>query len=298
MAQATALKTYDFNTNRESLSDVIGVVAQDMTPFLSSLKREKVDKTYFEWSQDTLSTGSANAQIEGADYSFTLDTAPTRTGAYTQIFNKLAKVSKSEMAADPAGMSDALAYQVEKKLKEIATDVEAALMTGTGNSGASGTARAIKGVLSWIATNVETGTGTGSEALTEDMYNDLLQDIWSQGGRPDVAYTNAFNKRQISSFSTSNTRYLEMQSEGRLRNFVSVYESDFGVQEIKLEPFITASVVAVLQSDLWALAEYRPIMVDEYPSQGSYMAKVIEGEMGLKSHQEAGSGKITGLTTA
>lgn len=298
MAQATALKTYDFNTNRESLSDVIGVVAQDMTPFLSSLKRDKVDRSYFEWSTDTLSTGSANAQIEGADYSFTLDSAPSRAGAYTQIFNKLAKVSKTEMSADPAGMSDALAYQVEKKLKEIATDVEAALMTATGNSGASGTARAIKGVVNWISTNVETGTGTGSEALTEDMYNDLLQTIWDQGGKPDAAYTNSFNKRKISSFATSNQRYLEMENEGRLRNYVAVYESDFGVQEIKLEPFITASVVAVLQSDLWALAEFRPIAVEDYPAQGSYVAKVVEGEMGLKSHQQSGSGKITGLTTS
>jgi len=297
MAQASAQKTYDFNTNRESLSDVIGVVAQDMTPFLSSLKREKVDNVYFEWSTDTLSTGATNAQIEGMDYSFTLDSAPSRTGAYTQIFTKLAKVSKSEEASNPAGMSDALAYQVEKKLKEIATDVEAALMTGTGNSGASGTARSIKGILSWISTNVETGTGTGSEALTEDMYNDLLQTIWEQGGKPDTALVAAFNKRKISQFATSNSRYQET-SDGSLKNYVSMYESDFGVQEIKLEPFITTSVVALLQSDLWALAEFRPISVSEYPSAGSYVAKVVEGEMGLKSHQEKGSGKVTGTTTA
>lgn len=297
MAQATAQKTYDFNTNRESLSDVIGVVAQDMTPFLSSLKREKVDNTYFEWSTDTLTTGATNAQIEGADYSFSLDAAPSRTGAYTQIFNKLAKVSKSEMASNPAGMSDALAYQVEKKLKEIATDVEAALMTGTGNSGASGTARSIKGAINWIATNVETGTGTGSEALTEDMYNDLLQTVWEQGGKPDVAYVAAFNKRKISQFATSNQRYQESM-DGKLKNYVATYESDFGVQDVKLEPFITKSVVALLQSDLWALAEFRPIKVEEYPAAGSYMAKVIEGEMGLKSFQEKGSGKITGTTIA
>lgn len=297
MAQATALKTYDFNTNRESLSDVIGIVAQDLTPFMSSLKREKVDNTYFEWSTDSLTLGSSNAQIEGADYSFTLDSAPSRVGAYTQIFGKQAKVSKTEMASDPAGMNDALSYQIEKKLKEIATDLEAALMTGTGNSGASGTARLVKGVLSWVTTNVETGTGTGDEALTEDMYNDLLQTVWEQGGRPDVAYTGAFNKRKISQFATSNQRYQDGEA-GKLKNYVSVYESDFGVQKIELEPFITTSTVAVLQSDLWALAELRPIMVDEFPSQGSYVAKIVEGEMGLKSHQEKGSGLITGLTTS
>lgn len=297
MAQASALKSYDVNTNRESLSDVIGVVAQDKTPLLSKLKREKVDNTYFEWSTDTLTTGAANAQIEGRDYAFTLDTAPSRTGAYTQIFSKQAKVSLTEQALDPAGMSDALSYQIEKKLKEIATDVEAALITGTGNSGASGTARTIKGILSWITTNVETGTGTGSEALTEDMYNDLLQSIWEQGGMPDMTLVAAFNKRKISQFATSNTRYQE-PVDGRLANYVSVYESDFGKQEVMLEPFMTTSVVAVLQSDLWALAELRPIKVTDYPSLGSYVAKTIEGEMGLKSHQQSGSGKITSTTTS
>jgi hypothetical protein len=297
MAQATALKTYNVTTNREDLTDVLKVITRNETPFFSSLAKTKATGTYHEWSTYSLSTGSDNAQIEGADYTLALNTAPSRTGAHTQIFFKQAKVSKTQQAVDTAAVDNMLASQIEWRMKEIATDVEKALFTGTGNSGASGTARRIKGALAWVTTNVETGTGTGSEALSEDMFNDTLQSIWDQGGKPDTAYVNSFQKRQISSFSTSNTRYQEPM-DGRLKNYVSVYESDFGVIEVKLDSFITTSVALIVQSDLWAVAQLRPFMVEDYPSVGSYVAKTIEGELALEARQEAGNGQITGLSTS
>jgi hypothetical protein len=297
MAQATALKTYNVTTNREDLTDVLKVITRNETPFFSSLAKTKATGTYHEWSTYSLSTGSDNAQIEGADYTLALNTAPSRTGAHTQIFFKQAKVSKTQQAVDTAAVDNMLASQIEWRMKEIATDVEKALFTGTGNSGASGTARRIKGALAWVTTNVETGTGTGSEALSEDMFNDTLQSIWDQGGKPDTAYVNSFQKRQISSFSTSNTRYQEPM-DGRLKNYVSVYESDFGVIEVKLDSFITTSVALIVQSDLWAVAQLRPFMVEDYPSVGSYVAKTIEGELALEARQEAGNGQITGLLTS
>jgi hypothetical protein len=297
MAQATALKTYNVSTNREDLTDVLKVITRSETPFFSSLGKSKATGTYHEWSTYSLTTGSDNAQIEGADYTLALNTAPSRTGAYTQIFFKQAKVSKSQQSVDAAAIDDMLAKQIQWRMKEIATDVEEALFTGTGNSGASGTARRIKGALAWVTTNVETGTGTATEYLTEDMYNDNLQAIWDQGGKPDTSYVNSFQKRKISSFATSNTRYQE-PTAGKLQNYVSVYESDFGVMKIELDSFITSSVVLNVQSDLWALANLRPFMVDDYPSVGSYVAKIIEGECTLEARQQAGNGQITGLKTA
>ena len=183
-------------------------------------------------------------------------------------------------------------------MKEIATDVEKQLITGTGNSGASGTARELKGILSFIATNVETGTGSGTEALTEDMYNDLLQTIWSAGGRPDYTYVNAFQKRQISSFSTSNTRYLEISGEGELKNTIAVYESDFGRQRIELDSFMTTSVVAALQRDMWKVAVLRGIKPVDVANVGDAKRGALVGELTLESRNEAASGQITGLSTS
>lgn len=298
MSQSTAIKTYDAVGRREDLTDVVSTITRAETPLFSKLRKVVATNTLHEWQTDTLSTGSDNAAIEGADFSFAIPGSRSRLSAYTQIFAKTAEVTRTQKKALVAGIEDEMAYQMEKRMKEIATDVEKALITGTGNSGASGTARRLKGILSWMTSNVETGTGTGSEALTESMYNGLLQKIWDNGGRPDLTLVNSFQKRKISSFSTSNTRYLSMDDKLKLTNAVAIYESDFGVQSIELDPFMTTSVVAVLQTDLWAVAVYDGIHTEDVAKIGDADRMAIVGELTLEARNQAGSGQITGLTTS
>lgn len=298
MAQASAVKTYEQVGEREDLTDVIATITLHETPLFSGLEKVKARGTYHEWQTDSLTTGSANNQIEGADFSFSLAESRSRTGAYTQIFTKTIEVSETIRAVSVAGLEDEYAYQMEKKMKEIATDVEKALITATGNSGASGTARRLKGIFSWITTNVESGSGTGTQALSESMYNAMLQEIWAAGGRPDASYVNGFQKRKISAFATSNTRYLEVTEEAKLLNKVSVYESDFGVQRIILDSFMDTDKVACLQRDMWKVAVLRGI----HPVDVAYVADAkrgaLVGELTLEARNQASSGEIIQLTTS
>lgn len=298
MAQATALKTYDAVGNREDLTDLISVITLHETPLFSSLEKTQAHARLHEWQTDSLSTGSDNAAIEGADFSFAIPGARTRLTNNTQIFTKTLEVSETQREVNTAGLEDEFVYQMEKRMKEIATDVEKSLITGTGNSGASGTARRLKGILPFIATNVETGTGSGNEALTETMYNDLLQDIWAAGGRPSHTYVNAYQKRQISKFATSNTRYLEVTDEAKLMNKVSAYESDFGIQRIVLDSFMPTDQVAALQRDMWAIAQLRPIRKVDVATVGDAKRGALVGELTLVAKNEAASGKITQLSTS
>lgn len=297
MAQASAIKTYDVTTNVRDVTDLIAVVARLETPFYSGIRKSKAINTYHESQQYALTTGSANAAIEGADYSLVKRAVPTTSGNYTQIFTKTAKVSKTQMASSTYGIDDMLAKQVEFAMKEIATDIEKALLQGTGNSGASGTAREMYGALALVTTNVETGTGTGSEALTEDMFNDALQSIWDNGGRPDAVYANSWQKRKISSFTASSTKNVDAESKMLIAP-VNIYESDFGIVKIELDPYMPTDKVLIAQKDLWAVATLRPVMVEDYPAIGSYKAKVLEGEMTLESNNEKGSGQINQLSTS
>jgi len=298
MAQGSAIKTYDAIGDREDLTDIISIITRHDTPLFASLQKVAARATYHEWQTDTLATGQANAQIEGTDFAFSIPQARTRLGNYTQIFTKTLEVSETQRTVSVAGLDDEFAYQMEKRMKEIATDVEKALITGTGNSGASGTARELQGILAFITTNVESGTGSGAEALTEDMYNDLLQQVWEQGGRPDYTYVNGFQKRQISGFSTSNTRYLEITGEGELKNTIAVYESDFGRQRIELDSFADNDKVMALQRDMWAVAQLRPMRVVDVATVGDAKRGALVGELTMEARNEASSGKIIQLTTS
>lgn len=284
--------------NREDLTDYISTITRHETPLYSGLQKTKAYARLHEWQTDTLNTGSTNAQIEGADFSFAIPASRTRLTNNTQIFTKTLEVSRTQDVVSKAGLDEEFAYQMDKRMKEIATDIEEALITGTGNTGASGTARSLKGILSFITTNVETGTGTGNEQLTETMYNDLLQDIWTAGGRPDTTYVNGYQKRKISSFSSNNQRFVTMDESDKLKNSVSVYESDFGMQRIELDPFMDADKLIALQKDLWAVAVLDGLKPVDVAKVGDSKRGALVTELTLEGRNEAGSGKVTQLATS
>src|SRR5690606_16321005 len=110
MAAPTKLLTYQTVGNREDLTDLITTITLHDTPIFSSLQKVSASGTYHEWQIDTLSTGSDNAAVEGADYSFTQPAVRTRTGNYTQIFQKTVAVSETQRAVSTAGLDDEFAY--------------------------------------------------------------------------------------------------------------------------------------------------------------------------------------------
>lgn len=297
MAADTAKLTYEENGkgNKESLLNVVTNISPDETPYLSKFGKSKATNTLHSWLTDSLSDPTNSGHVEGADYSFTKPGARTRLSNDTQIFVTPVEVSRSQMAADAAGVDNEFSYQVAKAMKEHAIKIEKALVSGTGNSGGTGTARLLKGVDSWITTNKETGTGTGSEALTEDMFNDNLQDIWTQGGNPKSAYANGTQKRAISAFTGGATKNVDALGKEVVKG-IDIYDSDFG--RIKIYPHrrLPTDTVHILDENLWKVAVYRPTEKIDVAVVGSAKRMVIESELTLESRQEAGNGKIVGLS--
>lgn len=295
MAQSSSVLTFDAIGNREDLSDVVTNISPMDTLFLNRFGKVKVSNTYHEWTTDSLASTTDNAQVEASDYSFSKAAARVRTGNYVQYAYTPVEVSDAQRQMDPAGVDDEFAYQMAKKMKEHARDIEVALVTGTGNSGASGTARRVKGVLSWIATVNTTGTGTGNETLTETMFNDTLQNIWSNGGSPASAYANGAQKRAISGFTAGTTKFTQIEGK-ELTAGVDVYDSDFGRIKVYLHRWMTTSVVAILTDDMWKVGMFIPTHKTDVAKVGSATRAVIETYFTLESRQEAGSGKITQLS--
>ena len=290
--------TYSAIGNREDLIDIITDISPTDTPMLSSFGKTMATATNHEWQTDSLSDAASNTNVEGADEDADETDFTVRTGNYSQILRKSWRISNTQEKVISAGRPSEYNYQMAKSMKELARDIEYALVNGTGASGASGTARELKGVLSFITTHVNTGaSAVTAEDLTETVYNNLLQTIYDSGGNPDTTYANGWQKRKISAFSTSNTRNISGEDK-RLVNAVDVYESDFGIQKIMLDRYMTTSVVACLQNDLWQVASLRPTIHQELPDAGGGPKGMVETELTLVSLNEAGSGKITELSTS
>jgi hypothetical protein len=293
----TLFTTYGAVGLREDLIDLISNISPTETPMLSRFAKTKADARYHEWQTDALASAADNAIVEGADTDSPALTATTRTGNYTQISEKVWRVTDTMEAVKKAGRASEFSYQMAKKMKELARDMEYVLVNGTGNSGASGTARRLKGVLSWIGTNVTTGTGTGTETLTESMYNDNLQLIFNEGGTPDVTYANGWQKRKISAFTTPSSRQINVEDK-KLIATVDVYESDFGLMKIILDRYMATDQIVTLQEDTWRVAMLRPVKYKELPDLGGGPKGKVDAEYTLEALNEKASGKITQLATS
>ena len=296
----STFQTYQSVGNREDLTDILTNISPLETWFTSNTGSGKCSATYHEWQTDALASAGSNALVEGAATSEGSVTPTTRVGNYTQILGKAFKIAKTQEVIDKAGRDSEIAYQTEKHMKELAKDTEYALLfNDTAASGASGTARTLKGFVGWIATNTSTGSAANVD-LTEDILNDGLQDVWASGGSPATLLVGAFQKRIISAFTT-NTRYM-VADEKKLSSAVDVYQSDFGTVTVRLHHQMNdtkADEVFILgDMSLWNKAWLRPVNRMQEPFAGDADLFAIRGELTLVSKQEKGSGRIYDLASS
>lgn len=287
-------QTYDTTTNHEDLTDVLTKIGDMSTPAFSRLRKVKASNTLHEWSTYEHDSAAVNAQVEGASYSYGSLTAPSRLGNYTQIFRKLFQVSNTQQAIDPAGMEDEYAFRVQVALEAIGRDIEKALINGTANSGASGTGRRLKGIMSFITTNISTGTGTG-RALTEAELNTLIQDCYSNGGRPDWLLASYTQVRKLAALMSADRTYNDGNTT--MTSKVLVYQSPFGQLAVEGDSQIAATELAVLQKDMWAVAQLRPVSKIDTPETADAKNGVVHGELTLEARAEKMNGKMTGLAS-
>lgn len=293
-------QTYTAVGNREDLIEIVTNISPKDTWFVSNSGSSRATAVLHEWTTDVLATPAANAQIEGDDATATAVTPKVRANNYTQIIRKSYTISDTQIATEQTG-GDPVAYEKRKKLIELSRDMEyAMLINASAVSGASGTARQLKGVLGWVTSNNTTGTGTADETLTESMLNDNLQAVWAQGGMPSVILCGAFQKRKISAFTT-NTRNVVAEDK-TLVAAVDVYQSDFGEVRTVLSTIMNASandsLIVFGDMTLWSKAFLRPITSEELARTGSSRKFLIEAEVTLEARQEKGSGKVTQLAVA
>jgi hypothetical protein len=265
--------TYDHIGRREDLSDIIYDVSPVETPYLSAIPKVKATSTKHEWLTRSLAAASgSNAVIEGDDATTDAANANVRLFNYTQISDKVARVSGTQEAVNNAGMKSTMAREMADKMKEIKRDVETTLLQDVAYvAGDDTTARKMAGLTTYIKTNVSKAsdgtlaTGDGSDAYTEGTARALSEDLveaalalaWTNGGNPSLGVCNAFQKRKFASFSGSSTKMSDGDKR-KVTNNVEVYVDPLGT-EIRLVPCRQAQTdkVLFLDPEMFAFATLR-----------------------------------------
>ena len=282
----STLVTYNDTSRPEDLVSIVTNVSPDQTPLLSRLARgEDAKQTTHEYLVDTFAAAAANASVEGAAFSSDTLVAPTRADNVTQIIRNDIEISGTEQVVSEP---EAMTYQTRKTLREHAKDIEKALMAGSQASGNTNAARQMTGVINALTTNATTQASNAT--LTETKYNDMLELVHDSTDEfPNMVFVGAKLKRAISGFTGGNTKNLDA-STTRVVNLVSIYEGDFGVQEVMIHrdvPNATSgrSVVGI-NTDYHRLSYLRPTQVVDVAKVGDSDRKMLLTEMTIEHRGE------------
>lgn len=261
---AAALETYDSITIREDLSDAENMISPTETPFISMIAgKNKATATKHEWPVTELGAVDENNAVAEGEDTPGVDAAvlANRRWNFTQIMDKVVKVTDTSQQVNGAANVEKLAKQISYKMKELKRDKEAIMTSGqAADPGAAvgATIRKSAGLAAFMITNAIRGVGGGAPTLSddpngypnagpvggtqspvdEDMLNAAMQAAWSEGGEPKYALVSPVNKRLISkTFNGYATKYKQADDK-KLVNSIDVYESDFGQLQIVPDRFL------------------------------------------------------------
>lgn len=328
MATDAINASYNVIGNREDLTDILTNISPTATPFFSSIGRTTARSTNHEWQVDTLPTAiTTNAVTEGASAINASASVTTRLGNRTQIFQKVVCISNTQIdGMNTAGRENEWAYQMKRQSMALARDIEMSLVQNSAmlSTEASAVAARLEGLslndnggeisahaVGWLSSNwiagsfaagVTGGVGaslSGRASMTETIFNNLLQTIWASGGRPNMILVGGYLKRVISGFSANATRYSSVSTGDKvLAGSVSVYESDFGMVEMRLSNFIGNTVLGAIETQYFKMAQLRGLTFSRLAKDGDRERGQFIYEATLAAYAPSSSGKLTHMASA
>ena len=323
MAKVTnAFTSYSATGNREDLSSVIYNIDPFDTPFINAVGRRTVKNRIFDWQTESLpNVDTSNAQLEGFELSRSTATATVRVGNTTQISSRDATVAGSQESADAAGKRSEMAHQMALVSKALKRDMESiAVSNQARTAGNDTTARKTRAFEHWVQTNVGAGgtsyanaasetaaltDGSTSVALTETIFNDILQTAYTNGAEPTTVLVRPIIKRKISSFTGRSGSQIPV-SKAEAVNTVDIYRSDFGDVKILPSRWLRSRTISskevsaalFIDPEYAAISYYRPFQTVDIAKIGDAETKMVLAEWGLEVGNEKAHAKLQDIASS
>jgi len=191
----------------------------------------------------------ANARPEGMDAPKDESTIRAREYNYTEIFSKGVELTGTAIAIKRNAISREDLKQIDNRMRELTRELDRTLIMGiraaTDHTDAAyGT---MGGLIDFIKNATSGNTNTTAETLTPSVLDAMVQQIYDDGGTPDMVIVGATQKRKISAFDKEYRR-TTMDSRRAGMN-VEEYMSDLGVTlRVVLDRWMPVDCALVIDS--------------------------------------------------
>lgn len=294
----THLKSFDLVGKKEDVADYISMITPSDTPFLSSIKTEKVHNTLYQWQEDQLRAVAKNAKLEGADAVDTDRDQPTMRQNGTQILEETFRVSGTADAVKTYGRDKITARETMKTGKLLKMDLEHSLV-GTGQTYVAATASVageFAGVQAQIASAVtEENGGTGRD-LSEQLIIDAHERLYNEGSDATILMIKPSDSKVVAGFSQASGRTVQVDNgEKKITNVVNVYEGPFGTVRVVMNRRLRSTDALLYEPKNWKLAVLRNWFREKLAKTGDSDRWMMVGEFGLKHSNQLATALITDL---
>ncbi len=171
---------------------------------------------------------------------------------YTEIFERVAEISRTAQAVKKYGLENALDYQVSNKMIDIMREMNNAVIYGRKVARASAENGSMGGILQFMESgNIDTTGG----AISTTIINNILEAIFNDGAfSNNYALLCAENQaRKISALNTSGSNPViqKERTDRTLGGYISTFIGDLPVQEgflakIVVDPNFPKDQIAVV----------------------------------------------------
>ena len=192
-------------------------------------------------------TAESNIYVIGHFANEGSDPFPDISRKRTLLSNKFAilrkdiKITGSQAATDMYAVSNETSHQMTLRLLEMQREREWSMLYSTAQARTSTAASYIYGAYGFLnAVSSQDWVNTSTTSLTEDGLNDMVADVWDNGGGGPLVL--AGNKAQIRKFTQWDQDRVRTTPDAKLGgHYVTRYMTDVGI-EVELVPMRKAPV--------------------------------------------------------
>lgn len=291
MAIAGALQTYgDVSKREDVVLNSIEILTATENTIQMALGKTKAINMVHSYLVDTLLTAASLAVEQGADFSLSTLTTPSRL---TNIVEEIAKaflVTRPEEQVQSYSGVNELDRQLTKALKDWGNALEFDLVRATLASGVSGTVATMNGILNGISKSSNYTAQTSGTIFSATILDGLMYSCWntSNGEVATDVYVGGIMKRVVDNFVQKSNVVVNSPGISTIVRTVTTFETSMGTVTVHKHRYVQQAVTAdnnlqgkvlAIRPEKIKIAYLDMPFIKDLAENGAYSKKAVYGSL-------------------
>jgi hypothetical protein len=295
MASDAILRTYgDVSAREDVVMNAIEILTAREQQVFNLLGKTSAVNTIHAYLTDTLRTAASAAVEEGADYTASANSTPSRLTNLVEIVVIPFKVTRTQQDISHYQGENELERQTSKALMDWGNSAEFDLIRSTLVSGVSGTVPKMSGLIEATSKSTNHTSHTSGTVWAASILDSLMKNNWdsSNGDVSSEILMGSILRKNTDSFTQKTNMVVNSPGATGIIRTVSTYQTAFGTLNIHTHRYIqvaadaTARVFSIRPEKLKVAFLRKPYIDTGLARSGDYDARAVVGKITAEIHNQ------------